>query len=113
MALLQEVPAAVIRLGGTPPASTDGRCGPNSLDVMAPRSLSCSTGSKGFDPLGTSILDYPSVRRAAHQSAQVGPNSVAIPPDAIAACEDRRTGGYGVADGWRRGNVKVRSRDNV
>jgi FAD/FMN-containing dehydrogenase len=98
--LLQEVTAAVIRLGGTPTGEHgDGRLRAGTLlDVYGPEILELFRFIKGaFDPLGIFnpgiILPSgePPISRL-----KVGPNAASIPPDLQRALREiELTGGYG------------------
>jgi FAD/FMN-containing dehydrogenase len=98
--LLQEVTAAVIRLGGTPTGEHgDGRLrAATLLDVYGPDVLDLFRRIKGaFDPLGIFnpgiILPSgePPISRL-----KVGPSAVPIPPDIQRALREiELTGGYG------------------
>jgi hypothetical protein len=98
--LLQEVTAAVIRLGGTPTGEHgDGRLRAGTLlDVYGPEILELFRFIKGaFDPLGIFnpgiILPSgePPISRL-----KVGANAASIPPDLQRALREiELTGGYG------------------
>ena len=98
--LLQEVTAAVIRLGGTPTGEHgDGRLRAGALlDVYGPEVLELFRVIKGaFDPLG---IFNPGIILSSGEPPisrlKVGPNAVPIPPDVQRALREiELTGGYG------------------